>query len=105
MSEIFACLNFFRQEQLLRQRDNSSNLLFKSLFSVNTVIWLQKTCFQCVCLLCAGTAATMAFLVTIRECDTFLVGCGVCACGVGLRALKIIGENKQLESASDVGLG
>lgn len=45
----------------------------------------------------AGVLATMIFLAAISECDVFLMGCGVCAGVVVLRAFKLIGKISSLQ--------
>lgn len=45
----------------------------------------------------ARVFAIMVFLAAIRECDVFLMGCGVCACVVVLRAFKLIGKISSLQ--------
>lgn len=45
----------------------------------------------------ASVFAITVFLAAIRECDVFLMGCGVCACVVVLRAFKLIGKINSLQ--------
>lgn len=45
----------------------------------------------------ARVFAIMVFLAAIRECDVFLMGLGVCACVVVLRAFKLIGKINSLQ--------